>query len=1164
MAILVAAGGAVLGSAIGIGSSAGWLIGSVVGSLLFPKSGPDVVTEGPRLGDLTVTGSAYGAPIAIGYGTLRMAGNMIWSAGIREQRNVQRTRTGGKDGGGSSQTAITYSYFASFALAFGEGPADDVLRLWADGKLIYDKTSLNEAVGKASLRFRFHAGTETQAADPLIEAHVGAGQAPAHRGLVTIVFEDLPLADFGNRIPNITAEITFRRADQLPYQLIDLIRTAEGGAFAAYQIDDLAVDWTRGTGYFVQSSSDPAQCGIRRFDLRTMREDRQVRMTEVSPGGANEFPMSLLCGPDGHLYLTVDGGNSSPLIRVDPNALIEVARFGSSSSGLSNTTSRFVRTSFLGAISAYGARERVDFLLTGSLFNDVGLLRADTMTYVWGESRTIDEARVRGCIGGRSGADFGEGWVLGSGFSTSHGQLGLYRLRVAATAAYEAALDQTLGVTFEKVAAFSPDDIESGATAFYDTAGGLTYDATDDGVIFQIRISNGGSAGTIYTVKWRADLGIVWKTPTPIQINYEGPFFGQSRIVRQRWTVMRYRRVIQIDTATGALVYDVTWPEPVGESGAQIYDAITDTLLVHGKDGWALLFLNRGSGEGETLSGIVADLCDRADLGLADIDVAELTDTVPGYVIGRQSTVRAAIEPLAGAYAFDGVESDDVLAFRKRGRTPVATLGQSDLVALDDTTQEAWRERRTQEVELPERVSVVYMDRDGDYRQGAQHAKRAARPVPTMASRHQTSVDLPLVLDATTAKRIAETTLYRAWIERAAYEGRTTWSWARLEPTDVVDVALDDGTVFRSRIVRTDMGADLAIALKAVAEDAAAYASMVTADGGAGVPVQVIRALAGTKLILLDVPLLREVDDLGGSGSRLYALMGGYGAPAWPGATLYKSADGSSWSTVAATMEEAAWGAAANALGTPASPFATDEDNALTVFMTTGAELLESVTQLEMLNGANPAALVKANGEVEILQYRDVTLNANGSFTLTGLLRGRRGTEVFTNGHAAGDLFVLLDPQDVEPLTQPVGEIGLARSWKAVGSGALFEDAETVVATATGRDLMPYAPVHIAGSRDADGSLTLTWQRRTRIGGDWRDGTGAVPLGETAEAYEVDILDGPGGAVVRTLTGLTAPSAVYAAADQEADFGAVQPLVHVAVHQLSTVIGRGFPGRAAL
>jgi hypothetical protein len=239
---------------------------------------------------------------------------------------------------------------------------------------------------------------------------------------------------------------------------------------------------------------------------------------------------------------------------------------------------------------------------------------------------------------------------------------------------------------------------------------------------------------------------------------------------------------------------------------------------------------------------------------------------------------------------------------------------------------------------------------------------------------------------------------------------------------------------------------------------------------------------------------------------------------------VYRSADGSAWSQIGRALGEAAWGAAANALGSPALQFSTDEVNSLRVFMTTGGERLESVTQAAMLNGANAALLLKANGEPEVIQFRDVALNPNGSFTLTGLLRGRRGTDVFVDGHAAGELFVLLDPDDVETLTVPLGELGLARSWRAVGFGSLFEDAETLVRSHGGRDLMPLAPVHVTASlTGSPASITLTWVRCTRIGGELKDGTGTVPLGEASEAYEVDILDGPGDAVLRTLSA-TGPS----------------------------------------
>ena len=63
---------------------------------------------------------------------------------------------------------------------------------------------------------------------------------------------------------------------------------------------------------------------------------------------------------------------------------------------------------------------------------------------------------------------------------------------------------------------------------------------------------------------------------------------------------------------------------------------------------------------------------------------------------------------------------------------------------------------------------------------------------------------------------------------------------------------------------------------------------------------------------------------------------------------------------------------------------------------------------------------------------------------------------------------------------------------------------------------------------------------------------------------EVDIRDAPGGAVVRTLTALSAPSASYTAAEQTTDFGAPQGLIHLVVYQLSAVAGRGFPSKASV
>jgi hypothetical protein len=102
------------------------------------------------------------------------------------------------------------------------------------------------------------------------------------------------------------------------------------------------------------------------------------------------------------------------------------------------------------------------------------------------------------------------------------------------------------------------------------------------------------------------------------------------------------------------------------------------------------------------------------------------------------------------------------------------------------------------------------------------------------------------------------------------------------------------------------------------------------------------------------------------------------------------------------------------------------------------------------------------------------------------------------------------------------------------------------------------SPVHLKGSR-ASGDLSVSWIRRTRSGGDsWE--LPDVPLGEESESYEVDILD---GTTVKRTIAVTSPSAVYASADQIADFGSVQSSVSLKVYQTNTLFGRGAP-RAAV
>jgi hypothetical protein len=156
--------------------------------------------------------------------------------------------------------------------------------------------------------------------------------------------------------------------------------------------------------------------------------------------------------------------------------------------------------------------------------------------------------------------------------------------------------------------------------------------------------------------------------------------------------------------------------------------------------------------------------------------------------------------------------------------------------------------------------------------------------------------------------------------------------------------------------------------------------------------------------------------------------------------------------------------------------------------MTAGGDRLGTVTELEMLNGANRALLIDPDGSVEVIAFANVSANHFGSYQLDTLLRGLRGTEGVVGDHVIGALFLLLEEDTLHRLLLPLAELDQVRYYRAVGRGGQLSDAPTVSITPIGRDLMPYAPVHLKSNGNAWGTnITLSWVRQTRLGGEWVD-----------------------------------------------------------------------------
>jgi hypothetical protein len=213
-------------SGAAIGSQVGALAGSFVDQALLAPSGQARALAGPRLSEIRITASSEGAPIPRLYGRARLGGQVVWASNFEEEV-VQQSGSGGGKGGSSSSGAasIEYRYFANFAVALAEGPITGIGRVWADGRELDLSTIVH----------RVYLGTGDQLPDSLIEAKEGAGNAPAYRGVAYVVFERLALADFGNRVPQLSFEVT-RAVDEFE-GLIRAVTMIPGAGEFAYHTE---------------------------------------------------------------------------------------------------------------------------------------------------------------------------------------------------------------------------------------------------------------------------------------------------------------------------------------------------------------------------------------------------------------------------------------------------------------------------------------------------------------------------------------------------------------------------------------------------------------------------------------------------------------------------------------------------------------------------------------------------------------------------------------------------------------------------------------------------------------------------------------------------------------------------------------------------------------
>ena len=1070
-------GGATLaayGAAFAQYAGAAITVGAAIGNMLMPPKGPQ--NNGPRLNDLTVQTSTYGAFIPRAYATLAMWGNIFWLENGKLKEVATKAKKGGKGGmmGGGGSAGTTYSYFATFALGLldcsGGTPIVGIRRIWIGPKLIYDAGSSDHATLIASNAtakgFKVYTGTDTQLADPRMQATLGVNNVPAYRGLAYIVFYDLALADHGNSLvaAQIKCEVVCSGSVNYVLELDSSIAATADNIFHSNNSNYL----------YTLGSSNPVWSI---YDISTPTTPvfvNSLTLSSVTLGGSVTW--TLMAVDSNYAYILGNGHGDFTDVNIydifNPAGPI----FKGSVAISFNAKAIAAKNYYVMAASSYGGNiKMIDATIPtapvivatlGGMTDIVNIVMGDYYAYALDSSSAVYVIDIK------------------------------YKESISVVATISSLTD----------------------SAYMVLEGNYLYvNSHLGGHFYIIDISSPTAPATVYSSTAYAG--------GPIDIDIGYLYLGRTRDSSDFTVYSLSNPILPV------LIGSITSTSAAGANGFRGLTAYGNYIYTYNNANNHIetFFFIEGHINGATvpLSYIVqAEALTSNLLTASDLDVTALTSAVRGYRVSQIGSIRGGIEPLQGAWPFDVIQHGYKIKFVPRGGSSVVTVDSTLLDARAAGQKPGVQITNSREMDsiLPQKVQLKYFDVTREYDTGEQNAERVNTDAVNLLS-----IDMAIVFNANEAAGKAQVLLYLYWMERYDIAFVLPPEYNNLEPADVITITSDQAT-YVLRLTAINYTSDGRLECKAKFNDAAIYTP--TALGQEGQFTGVSMIISGNTLYsLLDIPLIQDVYDTPG----FPVAMTGYNA-GWPGGELFRSADnGQTWDGIQGFEPPGSVmgiGVATTVLATH-SGTTLDKSGVLTVLMTQST--ISSVTEAQMFAGSNWFAY-GSDQRWEIIAVQNCVLQSDGTYVLTDFLRGQFGTEWATGLHVVGDSFVHLSSSELAFVAMNLTYIGIEAKYRGITSGSLIDSDTDRAFTYRGVNLECLSPCQLTGNRNpSTNDLTLIWTRRTRFAG-WRDAVDAA-LGEVAESYEIDIYADINYASVKRTIAVATPTAIYTNAQQTTDFG---------------------------
>lgn len=1171
----------------------------------------DVVSnqEGPRLGSSQITSANEGANISRIYNTMRSGGQVIWATTFREvvETTTESSSAGGKGGPKQVSNNTTYTYFTSFAVGICEGEAGVKLRtVYLDGV----------AVDLSTLTYRFYDGSADQLPDSKIVSVEGSDNTPAYRGLCYIVFDEMDLTNYSNRIPQVTVEVTRTMGEDDPDSLASTVRSVNiipgsGEQILATEVITNIAGGGASLPINVHTSGDDTDFVVSMDQLNDELPMVNSASLVVSWFGSSIDATTCLVQPKvENLTNSTSPHQWSVTDRVRSNAAV-ISTDGSGNpvyggtpsdisvrQALTDMKDRGLRTMFYPFIlmdtTGFPWRGRIsgdatNFMGTASP-SDYGTWNGTSLPYTgpveWTQRRMI--LHYAALVSDIMVA--GDAFLVGSemvGLSTSDP---LWGDRVASLIADVRTL-LPAGVLVSYAADWSEykEDTLSAVWSVADFVGIDNYlpltDWRDGDEDYSIEhFMAGVEGGEFYDYYYLTEEDRNNAIRTPI----DQPQFRQKDI--RYWSATNHPAKPVWFTEFGCPAVDKGANQP-----NVFYDPKSDeSFFPYHSDG--------------TSNVIVQNLYLRAMLQYWGDD---------GFIDPQNMFVWTWDSRPYPAYpARSDVWSDGdnwLLGHWLTGRTGLMTLGRLvKILMLEAGVPESQfnvdeleisgvqvRGMLTNSVKSTRDVLQnlmttylfdVFEDGDGFHFTMRQAPDTITIDVDDMiiddngASYTKTRLqdtDLP---DRTQVTFLDETRDYQP----GSADGHTVTGYSTRVATFTSNCALpfDYGRTLADILTQEQWTRKNAIEFSLPLN----YLAIRPGDsfpmelGGVTRNYRIEGVATGDQLDVSAVGFSEVIYDTNNLAivTPTSAVVNSYGIPLvvfadiplidadsvnlwsprvmatqnpWPGGVNLLESDGDGGHVLNNLIPApAVIGELVDDLPRGVTAL-WDTDNSLTVKLYDTSYNLTSRSDLSVLNGSNALAVITPNGDWEVLQFATSVLNPDGSYTLSRLLRGLLGTEPFmVDLIPTGSVFFVYSDTYFNVIKSSTSRLGLEVDMRYGPVNVDTNDNRYTDQTVTplGVALRPYSPVHLRQTKQSNGDILLSWVRRTRFEGDSWSGVD-VPLNEETEAFEIDVTGG------QTLSVVGSSSILYTLAQQTTDFGGGQSTVDWTVYQMSALYGRGAP-----